>query len=177
MLKKAMMVLGSFMLAESAWAQSQLKMQEIPPAVTLAGEEGELVKNGAPWDSTTLKNKVTMLVYVDPDEGDLNDKLTERLQAEKFDLDKFGSVAVINMAATWKPNMVINSVLRGKQEKYSNTLYVKDMKKKLVNAWGLKDDSYHVLLFNKSGALIHDKFGKFSDADIEAFVKLVKESI
>lgn len=177
MFKKFMTVYLGLMLSVSALAQSQLKMQEVPPAVKLSGEEGELVKDGSPWDSASLPGKVMMIVYVDPDEGDLNEKLTERLTAEKLDLDKFGSVAIINMATSWKPNLVINSVLKGKQEKYINTLYVKDMKKKLVNAWGLKDDSYHVLMFNKSGALIFDKHGKFSDTDIEAFVKLAKESI
>lgn len=176
MFKRAVFSMG-LMVAGSAWAQSQLKMQEAPAAVKLAGDDGELVKDGSPWDSSMLKGKVMMLVYVDPDEADLNEKLTEKLQTEKFDLEKFGSVAVINMAATWKPNMIINSVLKGKQEKYAHTLYVKDMKKKLVQAWGLKDDGYHVLLFNKAGALILDKSGKFSDADIDAFVKLVKENL
>lgn len=172
-MRVCLLILGLTM-AGSGFAQSSLKMGESLPAVTLKGEDGEIVKNGEPWTSASVKGKITMICYVDPDEADLNNALTARLQEEKFDLDKFQSVAIVNMASTWKPNMVISSVLKGKQEEFPHTLYVKDYKKNLIKAWGLQDDTFHVILLDKNGQLILDKAGKFSQADIEAFVQLVK---
>lgn len=166
-----------FMMAGSAFAQSQLKMGHVPPQVVLKGEDGEIVKDGAPWTSAGLAGKVTMIVYVDPDEADVNNALTERLQEEKLPPEAFQSVAVINMAGTWKPNMVIASVLKGKQEKYPHTLYVKDYKKALIKAWGLQDDAFHVLLLDKNAQLIFDKAGRFSPAEIEVFLRLIKDKL
>src|SRR5690606_18223676 len=154
-----------------------IEMGAVPPAVTIKGDDGALVKDGGPWESSTIKDKIIMLVYVDPDEADTNEPLAERLKAEELPLDKFGSIAVINMAATWKPNMIISSILSGKQEKFPHTVYVKDLKKILVEKWSLADDAYNVLLFDRDGKLFFKKAGKFSDSEINDFVALVKSRI
>ena len=53
------------------------------------------------------------------------------------------------MAATWLPSFKINKKLKSKQEKYKTTVYVKDLKKRLVEKWGLSDDNNNVMLFGK----------------------------
>jgi len=48
---------------------------------------------------------------------------------EKFSTEKTGSVVVVNMAASWLPDVMINKKLKIKQEEYKTTVYVKDLKK------------------------------------------------
>lgn len=146
-------------------------------SVTLEGDNGGLVKDGSAWKSDAMQGFVTLLVYVDPDESELNDAFTERLKKEDFGPQRFKSYAIINMAATWKPNFAISSVLTKKQEQYQHTTYVKDYKKTLVTSWGLKDDGYEVILFDKAGKVLFRRQGKISPEDTELFVKLARENL
>jgi hypothetical protein len=148
-----------------------------PATVKLAGTSGGLVSNGSAWSSDSLTGTVSMLVYVDPDERDLNEALAQRLKEEKFDRKLFRSVAVINMRATWKPNAILDPILRGKQKEFPDTLYVKDMDSVLVNEWGLADQTYDVLLFDQAGRVLFRKDGKLETDEIEAFLGLVRENL
>lgn len=158
-------------------ASAAVKVGAAPSPVTIGGEDGGLVKDGQAWQSSMLKDKVYMFMYVDPDESDTNEKLNERLKAEELPEDKFGSVVVINMAASWKPNGILSAVLKSKQEKYPNTIFVKDFKSRLVKEWGLADQAYNVLLFDKQGTLLLQKAGAFDDKEITEFISLVKKSL
>jgi predicted transcriptional regulator len=100
--------------------------------------------------------------YVDPDEKDTNNDASEALDKENFPRDKFQSVGIINMAATWLPNFAISSSLKEKQKRYPRTIYVRDYKKVLVNSWKIADDSSNVLAFDKQGKLIFRKDGKLN---------------
>lgn len=144
--------------------------------VTLEKELGGKL-DGTAWSSDSLRNKVHVLFYVDPDEKELNEHVGERLKKENFDRKNYASIAVINMDATWLPNFALESALKKKQEKYPDTLYVKDLKKVLVSKWELKDDSSNVLLFDKSGKLIFKIEGKASNDQLESLVKLIKENL
>ncbi|WP_456381787.1 YtfJ family protein, partial [Hydrogenimonas sp.] len=112
---------------------------EILPHLQLSGKEGGRV-DGTSFDSDTLKGKVTVLFYVDPDKKSLNEDFTEALKARRFDRSRYRSVAIVNMAATWMPNFAIAAALKRKQEKYPDTIYVKDLHKKGVKVWRMKDD-------------------------------------
>ena len=104
---------------------------EVPPTIVLEGDLGGRV-DGTPWNSEELvSGKIIVLFYVDPDESDLNNHVSDALKAENFPLDKYGSVGVANMAATWLPNFAINIKLKSKQEKHKSTVYVKDLEKTL----------------------------------------------
>jgi len=148
----------------------------IPEPVELSGSKGGLV-SGEPFSTTMIKDKVYLVLYVDPDVRNENKKFIERLKEEKFDRSKFGSIVIINMKATWLPNFVLNKILKKKQEEFPNTIYVKDYDKVLVKKWGLKDDDFNVLLFDKDGKLIFYKAGKLSDEDINQIIALIKEKI
>lgn len=160
-------------LAASA---SNLRLGEVPPLIMLNDELGGRT-TGENWDSRELKGKILVLFYVDPDEKELNSHVADALAAEKFPLDKYGSLAVINMAATWKPNFVLSSILQSKQEKFPNTVYVKDLDKVLVKVWGLKDDSSHILAFDKKGRVIFDRGGKLSKLEMNTLVGLIRKEV
>ena len=109
------------------------------PLLELSGDDGGRVDDTA-WSSSELVGKVWVIVHADPDESETNNAATEALKAEDYPKDVYGSVALINMAATWKPNFAINLILSGKQEDYPSTVYVRDNDNMVGEKWGLADD-------------------------------------
>jgi len=99
------------------------------------------------------------------------------LDKEKFPGDKYQSVGIINMAATWLPNFAISSSLKDKQKRYPRTTYVRDYKKVLVNAWKIADDSSNVLAFDKQGKLIFRKDGKLTTDEIQRLIKAIRDHL
>jgi len=153
-----------------------IELAQVPTQVVIEGKNGGNV-NGKPWDSSMLKGKIYTVFYVDPDEKDLNNPLADALKARKFDRKKVNSVAIINLAATWIPNVILETMLKKKQKKFPDTIYVKDKKKVLVNAWKLADDNSDILIFDRQGKLIYKKFGKVSDAEIKKVIKLIEKNL
>ncbi len=170
----SLMFLVCLFASSSAWAQ--VEMGKTPPGVELKGDSGGRL-DGTPWNSQELKGKVHVLFYVDPDEKDLNNDASEALDKEKFPSEKYGSVAIINMAATWLPNFVIASSLEEKQKRYPRTLYLRDLKKALVQTWKIADDNSDVLAFDKEGRLIFRKDGKLNTDEIQKLIKAIKENL
>ncbi|MEE8588180.1 MAG: YtfJ family protein, partial [Sulfurimonadaceae bacterium] len=144
------------------------------PTVTLDEDKGGRV-TGEAWSSSELKGKVHLLIYVDPDEKDLNNDLSDAVKAAELDRSKYASVAIINMAATWKPNFAINSALKSKQEKFPHAIYVKDMNRHVINAWGVADDNSDIILFDKEGTVLFYHEGKVEGDQINEVIKLIKE--
>ena len=163
-------------LFASSFAWAEMEMGKVPPGVELKGETGGRL-DGASWSSAELQGKVHVLFYVDPDEKDLNNDASEALDKEKLPSEKFGSVAVINMAATWLPNFVIASSLEEKQKRYPRTLYVRDNKKVLVRTWKIADDTSDILAFDKNGKLLFRKDGKLNAGEIQKLIQAIKENL
>jgi len=166
-------VLAIFLINPSAQA---IELGEIPPNVELKEQLGGRL-DGTPWSSTELQGKVYVLFYVDPDEKDTNNEASDALDREKFPSEKFQSVGIINMAATWLPNFAISSALKDKQKRYPKTIYVRDYKKVLVNAWKIADDSSNVLAFDKKGKLIFRKDGKLTAEEIQTLLKVIRDHL
>jgi len=157
-------------------AFATLPIGQIPAQIKLEGDKGGRI-DGKAWSSEELRGKVHLLVYSAPGSKDLNNKATEAVKKEKFPRDKFASVAVVNMAASWLPNSWINSAIKSKQEKYPDTIYVKDIDKSLVKNWGLKDDSNDIILFNQKGEVLFSFDGELQENDIAKLVDLAKKNI
>ena len=156
------------------WAGAE--MGQVPPKVELKDSLGGRL-DGKPWSSDELQGKIHVLFYVDPDEKDTNNETSEALDKEKFPAEKFQSVAIINMAATFMPNFLISSSLKEKQEKYPRTLYLRDYKKVLVQEWKLADDSSDIVAFDKSGKVIFRKDGKLTPEEIQKLLKVIKDNL
>ena len=156
---------------------AELPIGEIPPKIVLEGDLGGRL-DGSPWNSEELiSGKVMVLFYVDPDESDLNNHVSDALKAENFPLDKYGSLGVANMGATWLPNFAINIKLKSKQAKHKATIYVKDFEKTFVKLWGLNDDDSDIILFGKDGKVLYSYDGKFSDAQVKELIQAVKDNL
>lgn len=155
-------------------ALATLPIGEVPPVITLEGDAGGRV-DGTPWSSAEMKGKVYYLVYVDPDETEMNAHVEKAMKEIDLPRDKFQSVAVINMDATWLPNMAIASKLEDKQEEYPDTIYVKDMDGALVKQWNLADDAYDVVVVGVDGKVLFSVDGKLSDSQVQELLTLLQE--
>jgi len=155
---------------------SAVEIGQTLPAVTLDEDKGGRV-TGEAWSSSELKDKVHVVFYVDPDEKDLNNDLNDALKAAEMDRTYYASVAIINMAATWKPNFAINSALKSKQEKFPHTIYVKDMDKHVVNAWSVEDDNSDIIVLDKEGKVLFYHAGKVEGEQIKEVIKLIKDNM
>ena len=171
--KGLIFVLAAFLINQTAQA---IEMGETPPTVELREKLGGRL-DGKSWSSEELRGKVHVLFYVDPDEKDTNNDASEALDKEKLPSDKYQSVGIINMAATWLPNFAISSSLKDKQKRYPRTIYVRDDKKVLVNAWKIADDSSNVLAFDKQGRLIFRKDGKLTTDEIQRLIKAIRDHL
>lgn len=162
----------------SVWPASAraLDLGQVPPRVELQGELGGRL-DGTVWRSDELKGKVHVLFYVDPDEKDTNNEASEALDREKFPAEKFQSVAVINMAATWMPNFAISLSIEEKQKRYPRTIYIRDYKRVLVRAWQIADDSSNILAFDKEGRLIFRKDGRLDTEEIQRLIQAIKSHL
>ena len=156
---------------------AELPIGEIPSKVVLKDDLGGRL-DGTQWSSEELvSGKVIVLFYVDPDESELNNHVSDALKAENYPKEKYGSIGMANMAATWLPNFAINMKLKSKQEQYKSTVYVKDLEKTLVKKWGLSDDNSDVVVFGKDGRVLYSVDGKFTDAQVKEIVKVVWDNL
>jgi YtfJ family uncharacterized protein len=173
LVKCLIFVSAVFLINQAAQA---IEIGEIPPKVELRERLGGRL-DGKPWSNEELQGKVHVLFYVDPDEKDTNNDASETLDREKFSSDKFQSVGIINMAATWLPNFAISSAIKDKQKRYPKTIYVRDYKRVLVSAWKIADDSSNVLAFDKHGKLIFRKDGKLTTEEIQTLIKVIHDRL
>lgn len=155
---------------------SAVEIGQTLPAVTLDKDKGGRV-TGEAWSSSELKDKVHVIFYVDPDEKDLNNDLSDAIKAAEMDRANYASVAIINMAATWKPNFAINAALKSKQEKFPHTIYVKDMDKHIVNTWNVADDNSDIIVLNKKGTVLFYHAGKVEGDQIDKVITIMKENM
>lgn len=163
-------------LAILSTSMMAIEKDKVPAHVTISGDNGGRT-DGKAWNSASLKGKVHIVFYVDPDKKDLNEALNHALKKRHFDRSRYGSVAIVNMAATWMPNAAIEMKLKGKQKEFPDTIYVRDRNKVLVKKWALADDNSDILVFNKKGELIYKKFGKLSSSEIASVLKLIEKNL
>ena len=157
---------------------SALTVGEIPKSITIEGDNGGNVADDSAWNSSTIKDKVYVMFYVDPDEKSVNEHFSAALKTKEYSKKgDFGSIAIINLAATWKPNFVIEKILKGKQEEFPDTIYVKDKASVIVKEWEVTDDASNILAFDKEGRVLFYKSGKMSDEDMEKIFKIIEANL
>jgi len=169
-MKKLLLLL---FLTLSAYA---VKMGEVPPPLLLDGDNGGR-SDGTPWDSYTLLGKVHTVLYMDPDERKVAMPFLDALNSKKFDKTKYATIAIVNLAAMWMPNYVLETMLKSKQKELDNTEFVFDKTKYLVKKWQLKDDASNVLIFDAKGKLLYQKSGTLSSEDVSEIMNLISKSI
>jgi len=147
-----------------------------PPSVTLSGSAGGRL-SGAAWSSDELLGKVSVVFSIDPDLAHVNEAAGAALTDEKLPAEKFQSVAVVNMAATWLPNFAIDQHLRQKQKQYPDTAHVRDLRRSLVRAWDLADDGNAVLVLDRQGRVLFVHEGRLDAASLRAMIQAVRAAL
>jgi predicted transcriptional regulator len=174
-LRSALLVFASLCSVNSA-AAAQPKIGDKLPTVVLGGDLGAKV-DGTPWSSETIKDRTWILFYISPSHRDENESFKDALNAAKFPRDKVASVAVINMASSWVPNMIIESSLKTNQQKFPFVTYVKDLQKILVKEWKLNDDAFDVVIFDKTGKVLAHYSGEITPKETEDTLNLIKRTL
>ena len=154
-----------------------LEVGKVVKPVTLEGKNGGLVKDGAKWNSDSLKGRVSVIFYVDPDEKEVNAKFSKIVERQKFDKENFIKVAIINLSATWKPDFVIEKLLSSQQKELPHNIYLKDKKSFFVREWGLKDDASNVVILSKEGKVLFSKSDVMNEYEIQKALSIVKKAL
>ena len=75
---KILVILAIFIIS-STFVFGELPIGEVPPTIALKGDLGGRVY-GTPWNSVELvSEKIIVLFYVDPEESDLNNHVSDAL--------------------------------------------------------------------------------------------------
>ena len=118
-------------------------------------------------------------MYVDPDEKDKGEVFKSTIESFERDLDfnKFQIVVILNLKATWKPNFLIESLMKSKLIDYPKRIYVLDKDSVLVKKWGLKNNEYNTLLINEQVKAIYSHSGEWKNNDISKINSLIRAEI
>jgi predicted transcriptional regulator len=121
------------------------------------------------------QGKVLLVTYVDPDESDLNEHLTDAMKKAKDEgllkEESYKGIGIADCAATWKPNFAIRAIAGRKAKKYNTTILF-DYKGELRDAWGLKKDSSNVILLDKNRVCRAIVRGRVPDEQVAGLVEL-----
>ena len=154
----------------------ELVVGQSAPLIKLAGKQGGRV-TGEPWSSEEIKGKIFSVFYVDPEEKALNAPLEAAYKREDFPPDKHQGVAIINLAAAWYPDSIIDGMLKDKQKEFPRTIYVRDVNKEVLKVWELKDSSVNVVIFNKYGKILFVKKGPVTATEIPQVMKIIHDNM
>ncbi|SFV89632.1 Protein ytfJ precursor [hydrothermal vent metagenome] len=146
------------------------------PHAVLEGKNGGR-SDGKAWDSGQLQGKVHVLMYMDPDERKAAMPFLDSLNGSDFPTKEYSTVAVVNLAATWMPDALLETMLEKKEKELKNTVFVFDKTKHLLKKWQMKDDDSNVLVLDKKMVVLYQKSGTLSAQDQKEIFDLVKKSL
>lgn len=153
-----------------------LKAQEAQPLPHKVNNVEVLDLSGNPTKLPYFGEKNLMVFYVDPDRHKQNSEFTEEIERNgKAKSDKIHGFGVMNLKdAPMVPNGMARSMAKKRTESNGATVLA-DETHALSSAWGLGDcNNQFVLLFvTKEGELVFMRKGVLSDADIQAFYKVL----
>lgn len=122
--------------------------------------------------------KNLMIFYVDPDRHKQNEDFTIELeQNHRADSENIYGFGVMNLKdAPMIPNGMARNMAKKRTEKNGATVLA-DQERTLSTAWGLGDcNNKFVLMFvNKEGELVFLRKGELSEADKQAFYKVLDQ--
>lgn len=175
-MKKLLIIMLTIVcLAGFAFAEA-LVIGEKPVKLELDGKNGGRMDRTG-WSSCELENTAWVLFYVDPDESDMNVAAEDSLDVLDISKDLLKTAAVINYRGTNLPGFAITMKLKAKQKKHPDTVYLTDKKHVFVEEWGLSDDNYCTLVFDKTGVLIYRFDGQMNEEEIAKYLKIIQDNL
>lgn len=171
-MKKQIIMLAMLLGASLAYAQ-ELQLPHKVDNVELEDLYGEKVTLPM-WGEKNL-----LIFYIDPDKHKQNYQFTVDLEENHAASgDNIYGFGIVNLKDSWYPvpNSTIRSMARKRTEKNGATVLA-DQERTLSTAWGLGDcNNKFVLMFvNKEGELVFLRKGELSEADKQAFYKVLDQ--
>ncbi|PKN76347.1 MAG: hypothetical protein CVU52_05210 [Deltaproteobacteria bacterium HGW-Deltaproteobacteria-10] len=154
-----------------AWA-SGLKVGEKAPNFSLKDSQGKIYN----LDSPEFKGKVLSILYVDPDQKDLNNHVEDVLLKDPG-LERnvtYKGLGITNLKASKLPNFIIKSVIKNKQEK-TGAIILLDDKYIILNLWGLNNHSSDLVVLDKNRICRYVYRGKLPQEEVIKAVNIIKE--
>ena len=144
----------------------------------LKGSEGGYL-DGKSWSINDKKGKVRLILYVDPDEqskGETFKPITFELE-KLYKTEVFDIEVILNLGATWIPNMMIMKKLKDKAEGNPRRTFVVDNNEKFVKLNGFTNDEYNIILIDKNMKVLFEKSGELNNEEITKIKELIKNNI
>jgi predicted transcriptional regulator len=124
----------------------------------------------ASWDG-----RVLLINYVDPDESDLNEHISDAMKKAKdqglLKDETYKGIGIADCKATWKPDALIRTIA-GKKAKKFNTVILFDYDATLRAAWGLEVDTSNIILLDKNRVVRVIVRGKVPESEVASIVQI-----
>jgi len=170
--KQYPVLLAVIFLCSTALA-GELKLGDRASDFSLEDSEGKPYTLNSP----EFEGKVLSIFYVDPDEADMNEHVSEALKRAAdsgvLDRDYYKGFAITNLKATWKPNFIIRAIVKKKKKKYK-TIILMDYDYTILDLWGMENDSSNVVVLDKKRICRYLYKGKMPESEIPAVIQIIK---
>lgn len=168
-MKRIAIAAAALLLATAAGAQEPARKVDNLTLHTLEGYETMLPG----WGEQHL-----LIFYVDPDHHKQNEAFTYELEENgRAHSEKINAFGILNLKdAPMLPNGIVLKMARKRTAK-NGALVLADKDRSLQSAWGLgKCNNLFVLLFvTKDGEIVFERKGELTEADKEAFYKVLDQ--
>lgn len=150
----------------------ELKVGDKAPDFSLKDPTGKVYSLNSP----EYQGKVMSILYVDPDEKELNTHVEDALLKDP-EIERnirYKGLGITNLKASRKPNFLIKEVIKNKQEK-TKTIILLDYDFTMINLWGLKNDTSGLVILDKERICRYVYNGKLPPAEVAKVLKIIKE--
>lgn len=93
--------------------------------------------NWSPKAIPYIGERVVSIMYTDPDAKDVNDPLSDAINAKKYPKSKYVAIGIANCKETFWADGLIASKTREKQAQFPEAIFLLDKNRTLANAWQL----------------------------------------
>ena len=158
--------LGAFL-----FSQSSLEVGMPAPEWEFPDADGNM------FTMDNWSGKIMGVSYVDPDESEMNEEFSDRVK-KVIDVDSliardsFKGIGIADCASSWKPDFLIRAIGGRKAKKYETTVLF-DFDAILRKSWDLNEDSYNIVILDKSRIVRGLYKEKMSESEMDEALQLI----
>jgi len=157
-----------------------LPVLDIEAGGEISVSENKIVQK--PWSSKSFesKGKVQVVQYVAASRGAVrqNKPFTDALLEKQISSEKLDATVIVNMADTmaFAKGYVANKLVKNKIKRQAVNFVIDDDGVGLQR-WGMKHQSFAIIVLDASGKVLFAKDGPLSENEIEYAIKLIENQI
>ena len=158
-------------LAAFLFSQSSLEVGMLASKWAFSDADGNI------FTMENWSGKILQINYVDPDESEMNEEFNDRVK-KAIDLDSlisrdsFKGIGIADCASSWKPDFLIRAIGGRKAKKYETTVLF-DFDAILRKSWDLNEDSYNIVILDKSRIVRGLYKEKMSESEMDEALQLI----